>query len=278
MFGILLSSLGSLFDEVSASIGKFEMAHRKESLYTTAFLDLFFGVSILFVVVLVNPNSFIFSMASLPTFGIRAVLEVFQVFFTLLAVMKADRSTLSFIRIGTIPLLFAVDMFLGYSIGSSQMFGLGVIVSGLFFLFMNRSIDKKNIGYAIFTSINAVFTISLYKYDISHFNSVVGEQLVMGAFLAILSLAAAFYFTKENPFRFLMKPVFLLQSATSGLSGTLTSFAYGFGPASVILAATRSSSVLCAIVSGNHYFHEKHVILRLAIFAVLAGGLVLLAI
>lgn len=278
MIGVLLSSISSFFGEVAGSIGKFEISNHKESIYTMAFLDLFWGIFIFSAIALFKEGSFVFSLASLPTFGLRAFLEIFQMIFTIIAVVKVERSTFSFIRVGTIPMLLIVDLFLGYSITINQAAGMGIIFLGLILLFLNKSIVKNNIGFVVFTAINAVVTISLYKYDISHFNSVVAEQLVMTVFLSLVSILLAFFVAKENPLKFLKKPIFLSQSVASGLGSVIMSFAYSLAPASIMLAATRSSSVLWAVASGNHYFHEKHILLKIFLFVVLLTGLVLLAV
>jgi multidrug transporter EmrE-like cation transporter len=96
--------------------------------------------------------------------------------------------------------------------------------------------------------------------------------------MSFCALFFAFFIAKENTFRFLKKPIFLSQSVSAGLGSVLMSFAYGLAPASIMLAANRSSSILWAIISGNHYFHEKHILIRLFLLAVLVAGLVLLAV
>ena len=86
----------------------------------------------------------------------------------------------------------------------------------------------------------------------------------------------ALFVAKENPFRFLRQPVFLLQSVTEGISHVVLSFAYIFAPASVITAAKRALAILWAILSGNLYFREKQFFIKMVSFIIIAVGLVLL--
>src|SRR3989338_4789063 len=110
MFGIVLASIATFFEEVSDVIGRREARNKKETIYTMGFLHLFWVTIFFAVLVLVNHNNFRFSMASLPFFLIRLVLEVIQFYITLTAVVVADRSTFGFIRVLTIPLLLLTDL------------------------------------------------------------------------------------------------------------------------------------------------------------------------
>ena len=278
MLGIILSSAGTLLEEISFSIGKFKVQQREQSIYTMGFLSVLWGTLLFFIIAFFIRKEFIFSFASLPTFSIRALLAIAQIQVTLLAVTHSDRSLYGLIRTVTIPLLLFVDIFLGYQIELAQLVGIGIIFLTLTVLFMDRDIAKQGMGYVAFTAINAVATISLFKYNISHFNSVEAEEGIIGLILVIYLALMAFFVAKENPFKFLIKPMFFLQSISAGMGSVLVGFAFLFGPASIILTARRSSSILWAILSGNVYFQEKNLIARLIAFAFLAGGLVLLII
>lgn len=278
MIGVILTSIGTFFEEISLSIGKVKMNNREESPYTMAFLNLIWGAILILVIGFARKSDFLFSLASLPTFSIRALLEILQLYITVLATAEADRSTFGFIRVLTIPLLLGVDLFLGYFIGLKQFIGIGFILSAFILLLLSNGINKKGIMLVLFTAINAVATLSLFKYNISHYNSIESEQLLIYLILIIFFFAFARYVAKENPLRFLQKPVFFAQSLTQGIGGALDSFAFGFGPASIILAAKRSSAILWATVSGNIYFKEKGLFLKLALLTLFTTGLILLAI
>lgn len=275
MFGILLISAGTLFSEVSTSIGKDQVGKHKESIYTMGFLSLFFGVIFFFISALVR-GSFVFSLASLPTFSIRCVLEIIQAHFTMRALTTADRTTFGFLRIITIPLLLLVDLFIGYAITPTQIMGIILLVLTLVFLLMNHGISKKGSGLVIFTAINAVITLSLFKYNITNFNSVEAEEGIIFMLIMIYLFFSAKYIAKENPFSFLKKRLFFAESMTAGFASVLESFAFVFAPASIMLAAKRSASILWTIISGNVFFKEKHPIIKIIAFAFIIIGIILL--
>ncbi len=271
-----MTSLGTFFEEVASLIGKTKVAARQESVYMMGFLNLFWVTLVFGLIALLRPSSFIFSYASLPTFGIRMILEVVQAHVSILAVTRADRSTFGFIRVATVPLLLLVDLIMKYTLGSYQIVGMGIIVAVLILIFMNHGIRREGAWLTLFTAVNAVATSSLYKFDIVHFNSVVGEQLIIYGGLFLYFGIAARWIMKENIFTFFQRPAFLLQSLSQGLGGGIESFAMAFAPPSVILAAKRSSGVLWAVLSGNRYFHEQHFLLKMTLFLLIAVGLVLL--
>ena len=277
MLGPILISIGTFFEEVSDSIGKDKVKHHLESPYTMAFLSLFWAAIIFTLISVFKADGFVFKLASLPTFLLRAFLEVGQMYVSIMAIVKADRSTFSFVRTITIPFLLIVDLILGYQIGFMPTVGIGVIIVTLGVLFFNHGIKKTGLGFVLFSAINAVITISLFKYDITHFNSVAAEQLLINAILLTVFLLLAIFKAKENPLVFLEKPIFLLQSAAIGIGGVIESFGYNYGAASIMTAAKRSSAIFWSLLAGKVYFKEKHIIFKFAIFILLLGGFILLA-
>lgn len=278
MIGVILTSIGTFFEEISLSIGKIKVNNHEESPYTMGFLSLIWAAILILVIGFARKSDFAFSMASLPTFSIRALLEILQLYISVLATAQADRSTFGFIRILTIPLLLGVDVSLGYFIGLKQFIGIGFILSAFILLLLSNGINKKGILLVLFTAINAVATISLFKYNITRYNSIEAEQLLIYLILIIFFFAFARYIAKENPLKFLRKPVFFAQSLSQGIGGALDSFAFGFGSASIILAAKRASAILWSTLSGNFYFKEKRLFLKLILFSLFATGLILLAV
>ncbi len=275
MMGLLLVLVATLFGEASASIGKDEIKKQKESVYTFGFLSLFFGWVFIVLFGLIK-GSFIFSLDSLPTFSARVILEIFQITVTIFAVRVADRSTMGFLRIITIPLLLLVDIFIGYSIYPAQIFGMLLIVISLIILFMNHGIKKSGVALVVISAVNAVITTSLYKYDITNFNSVEAEQGLISFILMVYLFLMAFFVEKEDPIKFFKKPIFFTQSLLGGVSGAIISFAYMFAPASIIMTGKRASSILWSILSGSVYFHEKHFVLKILSFILILVGLILL--
>ena len=275
MIAIILTSFGTLFAEVANTIGKDEVQKKKESMYTMGFLNLLFG-TIFFFAIAIGKGSFQFSLASLPTFTIRAILEVIITYTIMASIIKADRTTFSFLRIITVPLILGTDMLIGYDISILQIIGISILVLTLIFLLMNHGISRKGSGLVLISALLAVATISLYKYNITHFNSVEAEQGIIYLILMFYFIFGAKIFAKENPFRFLKNKIHLTQSGTHGIASVLESFAYSFAPPSIIMAAKRSSAVLWSIISGNVYFKEKHPLIKIIAFLFIIIGMILL--
>ncbi len=275
MTALALVLLGSIFLEFSTSLGKYEVKHKKESLYAFGFLSGVWSLVFLLVTGLFFRNEFVFSLASLPTFGLRTILEIGLMYLTLHAIHIADRSTYSFLRILTIPLLLLSDLILGYSISTWQVIGIATVVTTVVFLSLHHGLSKKGKLFCITSAALAVATISLYKYNITHFNSVEAEQsliiLINLVFLAVTARVQG----HENIFANFTRPLYLLQSIAMGAAGTLISFAYLFAPASIIMTVERSCSVLASIISGRVYFHEKHLYLKLLAGAAIVIGIAL---
>ena len=276
MLGILLIVFGELFAEASASIGRYEVKHRKETLYTMGFLSGFWA-TVFIILYGVIWGEFRFSLESLPTFGLRLALEIALMFVTLHATISADRSTFAFLRTFTIPLLLATDLALGYILSTNEIFGVSLIVLALLILLLNHGLSRRGKLLSLASALIAVGTITLYKYDITTFNSVEAEQALTHIFLLIVIFTAAKWHTGENVARHLFRPLFFVQSLLAGIATVLFSFAFLFGPASVMIATKRSMEVLGAIASGRTYFHEKHILVKLLACALVAGGIILIA-
>jgi len=275
MLGILLTSISSAFSELSDSIGKKETTERTYSHYTFGFLSVLGGALFLIITGFVR-NDLVFSLASLPTFLPRLVLEVLQAHVTIEAIVRADRSDFGHIRTLTIPLLLAVDLMLGYGVSTSQMLGMGIIFCTIFVLLSYEHFKTKGLSLLLFTAVNAAVTISLFKYDITHFNSVASEQSIVSLVLVLYFFILAVVRAHENPIHLLFKPVFFVQAVSGGLASVFSSYAYSFAPASIITAAGRAFSVLFATLSGKLYFKERGFVIKLLLFCAIAGGLVLL--
>jgi drug/metabolite transporter (DMT)-like permease len=276
MIGVILTFFASLFEEISSSIGKKEINKLEEDVYTMGFLGFFWPTLFYAIIIFFIRGQFIFSWDSWPTFLIRAILEIIEAHCALIALSRADRTTFSFVRLLTIPLLLLVDLILGYTLQMPQLFGITLIVISLGILLFKHGINKKGIGWVVFISLNAVATISLYKYNITHFNSVETEQFLMCSILFVYFCFLILWLDKKNPFKLLRRPLFLAQSLTGGVGGVLIGFAYNFTSASIATTAKRSSSVIWSTVSGSLYFHERQIIFKITILLLLIIGLILL--
>ena len=132
MYGVIITFFGTFFDEMVHSITKVKLNQGQISVYSIGVIN-YLAVTLFFVMVNIIKWEFNFSLALLPTFFVRACLEIILVGVALRATALADRSTFGFIRVVTIPLLLSVDFLLGYKISSWQFIGIGIIIFSLFF-------------------------------------------------------------------------------------------------------------------------------------------------
>ena len=271
MFGIVLISLGTFAGELSDSLGKLEVKKRIETIYTMGFLSVFWA-TILLAVSLLFGAPFVFKLASLQTFAPRVAFELLGANLTIRAIVKANRSTFSFMRILTIPLLLLVDLRLGYLISATQIIGIGLMLVALYILLKEGRRSRRGALLALLTAINAVVTISLYKYDISHYNSVAAEQLIVTGIIMLYFIISALRLG-QKPWRYLLRPVPGLQSFSSGAGGVLEGFAYKYAPASIILTLKRALGVLWSVIFGNFYFNEKRLSEKLFSLGLITAGL-----
>lgn len=277
MFGIILTAIGTLFEEVSSSFGKWEINHHRENMYTFGFLNVFWAFWI-FVGIVLWKGTFDFDPASIPLLSLLIVLEMVQIYVSLHAITLADRSTLGFLMVGTVPLLLLVDLILGYSINISSMIGVILIVFSILILFLNHGIGKQGLRYVIFAATNAVATISLYKYLITHYNAVEAQQIVTYTFIMIFLYFMSVKKYGDHPVKYIFSKEFLIHPISRGVGSVLVSLAYMYAPASVITSGKRSFSLLWSITSGNKYFHEKHLVVKFISFLLVLSGLILLVI
>ena len=275
MFGVFLAACSSAFGELTDSIGKRWMQDGEESYYTFGFLT---QISSALLIALAGfwLHNLVFSADSLFTFIPRALVGILEIHLGIIAITRVDRGAIGFIRLATIPLLLLIDFSLGYILAPFQIAGMFLIVAPIFVLFFLESSNRKGVVLALFVAVLAAIDISLYKYDITHFNSVESEQAVIALILALYFYAVAVFIRKENPLVYLRQPIYILQMSSSGLAYMIGSFAYLFGPASIITTALRGLSVLFAVVSGRMYFKEKRFFVRTSFFLLIVAGLYLL--
>lgn len=278
MSALILVLAAAFFVELSTSIGKQEVASKKETLYAVAFLGGIWSTSILILYTLLNSHAWVFSFASLPTFSLRAVLEVLLLFVSVSAVQQADRSTFAFLRMLTIPLLLLVDLSLGYILTPLQIIGMFFIMTVPLYLFQRNGMSKKGKLLSLTSAVLAVITISLYKFNITHFNSVEAEQTLMHVLLILVIILTAWIRGHENVFRYLTHPLCIIQSLAAGVAGVCMSFAYAFAPASLVVALKRSFELFASLISGNILFHEKKLFMKISAFLFAVLGIVLMSV
>jgi hypothetical protein len=277
MFGFFLMAVATLFDEASNSLGKSAVSRRLESVYSFGFLSIFWTCMIWILGVLILHIDFYFNPKSLPFFLPRLALEVVIAYFSVKAITIADRSTFAFLRLVTIPLLLAVDIVLGNGVTTRQILGTLIIFGAMALLLETHSMNKKGSQYVLVGALLAVITLSLFKYDITHYNSVAAEQIIVDLVLLSFFLTMSWRKSQENAIRYLARPLQETQSIAQGFGNVLSAFSIKYGSASLMLTANRSFALIWAIAFGNIYFHEKHIVLKIfAYFLVVVGLIVML--
>lgn len=275
MLALLLLAISTLLREVSESVGKVRIQSKQQSLYANIFLTTLFGGIVMGALVLAGAP-FIFNLQSIPLFSLRMVLEILEAYLTILAIVSLSRSSFTFLRLTTIPLLLIVDLVLMYTISSTQVAGITIIIVALCILLYRNGTSRKSIALVLTTAVISVITISLYKYNITNFNSVAAEQTFFYLIMLLFFGLMAKFHHNENVFRLLKSPPALVQSISGGVAGVLENFAYLFAPASIILTMKRGFGVMWSIISGNRIFKETAVLFKLIILLVVSVGLVLL--
>lgn len=271
MLGILLVGIAQFFAEIGTSIGKYEVAHKKESLYAMGFLSSVWASLFFFSIALVR-NNWVFALESLPYFIPYIILEIILIFVSLHAVIAADRSTFSFLRTLTVPLLLVTDLSLGYSITPIQIFGIGIMLTAFMFLFFNHGLSRRGKLLSVSSALIAVATLTLYKIMITNYNSVEAQAGITHCILLIVIIAAAKVHRNENVFRHFFSPLYLTQSIVAGFSTLFLSYAYALAPASIISAAKRGFEILAAMLAGQTFFREKHILVKVIAFILIVAG------
>ncbi len=274
MLVILLVLSTTFMQEVSGSLGKSSIRERRETVYNAAFLSEFWTV-IFLLITLAFGASFKWAIASLPTVMIRLALEIFLGYIFAELLVKAERSTVGFLQLLTIPLLLAVDLILGYDISVLQVCGVMIMFLALGMAFHHNPRGKRGAGLAVLSALVGVATTSLYKYNITHYNSVVGEQVVVTSAVLLFFFVASVA-SGKSPVKLLARPLTGTQALSNGAAGALMSFAYSFAPASVVMALKRTFALGWTIISGHTYFHEKTLKQKVYSGVVMAIGLALL--
>jgi hypothetical protein len=278
IFGIFLETIANLFEEISCSVGKRESQAGRSSIFMMGWMQHVLALLILIVVFLLGFDQFRFSWESWPTMAIKLVLDIFQVHIALLAIEATERTAFSFVRMLTLPILLVVDLVLGYVLLPAQLAGM-ILLAGIFlYTFANHVMKNKGMWLLIFIAVNSAATISIYKYHITNFNSVLAEQMIVYVVLTIYLWLYLKFRTKVKFRSQMLRPAVLVQAFSMGFAALLSSYAFIFAPASVITTARRAGSILWSTLSGLLYFKEDHKKQKLFIAFLLIVVLVLLAI
>lgn len=268
LFWLLLGIIGTFFEEINNSITK----HKTQ---THHFLKLgvissFFWMSIFFLSWLYKyyftDITLHFHLESIPLLWVRLIFEILQSYFTILAIQKCDRTTFSVIRIITIPLLVIVDIFLWYQFTQFSLIGMWIIfISFLIFNIQGTTINFKWWYFVLFTAVNAVLTISLFKYSLSHYgNSVEVDQGIIGTWILFFFIGYNYYKNKCCALKLIQKEKqFLLQWLVIWLSSLILSYSYVYLNASEATMIKRAGEMFWSIFAGCLFFHEKNLVKKL---------------
>ncbi len=127
MFAGMLVFVGHFFEELSASASKHAFAGRVFTYVVYGFLTEAVAVLIFGGTALIQGRELAYDMHALPLFALRIISEFLQSEVVFRALATVDRSTFSFTRVLTIPLLLIVDIAMGYTITNIEFLGIGII-------------------------------------------------------------------------------------------------------------------------------------------------------
>lgn len=263
MLWLLLWIIWTFFEELNNSITKDKT--KKYHYITVWVVTSLFSIILYLVIAAYKFYSWnfelSFAVASIPLLCLRAFLEILQSYYTLLAIKYCDRSTFSIIRILTIPWLVLADILLWYDFSFYSLLWIWIIVlSFIWFNTNTKSINWKWWYYVLFTAINAVFTISLFKYSISHY----GNSVEIDQFLMILSIFIFFIlynYKKEKKLGFYLlkkEKMFWVQWIFIAIASLVLSYSYLYLNASEATAVKRAWEMFWAVIAGCLFFQENH--------------------
>lgn len=268
MFGLLLIWTGALFEEVSSVAGKNELASKKEDIAAYGFLQTLALLIVFFAISQVLPNGFVFSWESLPTLTIRILFEIVQCYAAIMALKLSDRTSFGFIRSGTIPLLLVVDILVGYTVTTFQIIGVLALFAVIAFVLKEKVIKKKGLKYLITCTLIPVITASLYKYNITHFNSFAAETtIVMSALVMFWTIVNLQH--RHFPLKHLKDPQVVVQVLGTVIASIMINVAFLITIPSVLIAVKRASSVFWSTLSGIYMYKEKKAFTKFCVAGVL---------
>lgn len=270
MIGIILGFFGTLLFEINNVLLKDRT--KKYHVITLWVVTTFLSMSIFFLTWLYkyffSDISLYFNPESIWLLALRAFLEILQSLFTIIALKHCDRSTFSILRILTIPLLVLADILLWYNFSIYSYIWIGIILfSFIFFNTNHKTLNWKWWYYALFISINAVFTLSLFKYSITHYwNSLEIDQFIMWFSTLIFFIVYNYFFHEKKLWFHLFKKekIFVFQWILIWIWAVAISYTYQYLNASEATALKRAWEMIWAIWSWFMFFWEKNLKKKIA--------------
>jgi len=283
MIWLLLWIIWTFFSEINNSItkNKTEKYHfLKVWVISSFFWVLIFILSWAYKYYFTDIDLYL-NKESIALLATRLVFEILQSYFTILALKHCDRSTFSIIRILTIPLLVIADIMLWYQFTTYSLIWIWVIITS-FILFNSKSktLNFKWWYYILFTAVNAVLTLSLFKYSITHYwNSVEIDQLIMITWIFIFFIIYNYRKNKCCAIKLIVKEkLFLLQWLAIWLSSLILSYSYLYLNASEATAVIRAWEMFWAIIAWTIFFKEDNIIKKLLFAFFIIAWLIIMVI
>lgn len=264
MIGILLGLLGTLFFEINNALLKDRT--KKYHIITLWVVTTFMSMSIFWLTWLYKyfftDISIYYNPDSLSLLILRTFLEILQSYFTITALKHCDRSTFSILRILTIPFLVIVDMLLWYQFSLYSYIWLFIILFSFVFFNTNlKTVNWKWWYYGLFISLNAVLTLSLFKYSLTNYwNSVEVDQFFVWFSTLIFFMFYNFFFLEKKLGFHLFKKekIFILQWMLIWIWAVLISYTYSYLNASEATALKRVWEMIWALSSWYFIFKETN--------------------
>lgn len=261
LYWLLLWIIWTFFEEINNSITKHKS--QKHHFLMLWVITSFFGM-VIFICFWIYKYYFTeisinFNPKSIPLLLIRLLFEILQSYFTMLAIQKADRTTFSTIRILTIPLLIISDIILWYHFTIYSLIWMWIILlSFILFNLKSKTINFKWWELVLFTAVNAVITISIYKYSITHFwNSVEVDQFFI--FLWLLSFFIIYNYKKNKSCALkliLKEKQFILQWLAIWFASLILSYSYLYLNSSEATMIKRAWEMFWSISTWYLFFNE----------------------
>lgn len=220
-----------------------------------------------------------FNIASIPLLVIRWILEISQSYITLIAIKHCDRSTFSILRILTIPWLVIADILLWYQFTTYSLIWIWIILlSFVLFNTNTKTINWKWWYFALFTALNAVITLSLFKYSLTHYwNSVEIDQWIMSLWIVIFFIGYNYKKEKKLWFYLLKKEkIFWIQWILMALTSLILSYSYVYLNASEATAVKRAWEMFWSVLAWFIFFQETHLWKKILFTACIIIGLIVM--
>jgi drug/metabolite transporter (DMT)-like permease len=281
MIGLVLWIIWTFFEELNNSLLK---EKSKKYHYVTVWVIMSCFSLLVFIVMWLYKHysgdlELVFNTASIPLLIVRLIFEVLQSYFTLLAIKQCDRSTFSILRVLTIPLLVIADIVLWYQFTSYSLIWIAIILlSFIWFNTNHRTINWKGWYFALFTAINAVITLSLFKYSITNYgNSLEIDQWIMALWTVIFFIWYNLKKEKKIGLYLLKKEkIFWIQWILMAITSIILSYSYLYLNASEATAVKRAWEMFWSVLAGFVFFQETNFIKKILFALCIILGLIVM--